>query len=77
LSAALALAKRGIAEPRAEQAAEFKEVGAGIQLGGRNAGARASAGVERCAKKVAVFPKPGHVKFDQPSAVVSIHSAAS
>ena len=33
LAAALALARKGIAAQVSEQAAEFKEIGAGIQLG--------------------------------------------
>src|SRR5882672_4951266 len=57
LSAALALAKRGMPSLVLEQAAEFKEVGAGIQLGPNCWRALRELGVEDAAKKIAVFPE--------------------
>ena len=57
LAAALALSKRGIASRVLEQAPEFKEVGAGIQLGPNSWRALRALGVEETARKLAVFPK--------------------
>jgi salicylate hydroxylase len=57
LSMALALAKRGMSSLVLEQATEFKEVGAGIQLGPNSWRALRELGVEDAAKTVAVFPE--------------------
>jgi salicylate hydroxylase len=57
LSAALALAKRGFRVHVLEQAAEFKEVGAGIQLGPNSWRSLRELGVEEAAKRMAVFPQ--------------------
>jgi 3-hydroxybenzoate 6-monooxygenase len=73
LSAALALAKRGFPSLVLEQAPEFKEVGAGLQLGPNMWRCLRELGLEATAKKVAVFPK-ALVMMDSISAeqVVSI-----
>ena len=57
MSTALALAKRGMPSLVLEQAAEFKEVGAGIQLGPNSWRALRELDIEDAAKKVAVFPE--------------------
>ena len=56
LACALALAKRGIASRVLEQAPEFKEVGAGIQLGPNSWRALRALGAEETVKALAVFP---------------------
>jgi salicylate hydroxylase len=73
LSAALALAKRGYPSIVLEQAPEFKEVGAGIQLGPNSWRCLRELGLEAAVKKVAVFPE-ALVMMDSVSAeqVVSI-----
>src|SRR5215467_9767165 len=57
LGTALALAKRGFPSSLLEQAPEFKEVGAGIQLGPNSWRSLRALGVDERAKKLAVFPK--------------------
>jgi salicylate hydroxylase len=57
LGTALALAKRGFPSRVLEQAPEFKEVGAGIQLGPNSWRSLRALGVDRAAKTLAVFPK--------------------
>jgi len=57
LAAALALAKRGFRSLVLEQAPEFKEVGAGIQLGPNSWRCLRALGVEPAVKQLAVFPK--------------------
>jgi salicylate hydroxylase len=54
--AALALAKRGMPSRVLEQAPEFKEVGAGIQLGPNSWKCLRAIGVDESVKKLAVFP---------------------
>src|SRR5580765_2987432 len=73
LAAALALAKRGYPTRVLEQAPEFKEVGAGIQLGPNSWRCLRELGLEAAVKKVAVFPE-ALVMMDSISAeqVVSI-----
>jgi len=73
LAAALALAKRGYPTRVLEQAPEFKEVGAGLQLGPNMWRCLRELGLEAAAKKVAVFPE-ALVMMDSISAeqVVSI-----
>jgi salicylate hydroxylase len=56
LAMALALAKRGYPSRVLEQAPEFKEVGAGIQLGPNSWRALRSLGAEHAVKKLAVMP---------------------
>ena len=56
LSMALALAKRGYPSRVLEQAPEFKEVGAGIQLGPNSWRALQSLGAEPAVKPLAVLP---------------------
>lgn len=56
LSAALALASRGFRSLVLEQTPEFKEVGAGIQLGPNSWRALRELGAEAAAKQLAVFP---------------------
>jgi 2-polyprenyl-6-methoxyphenol hydroxylase-like FAD-dependent oxidoreductase len=56
LSAALALAMRGMSSLVLEQAPEFKEVGAGIQLGPNSWRALHELGAEATARQLAVFP---------------------
>jgi salicylate hydroxylase len=56
LAAALALAKHGYRTRLLEQAPEFKEVGAGIQLGPNSWRALRELGVEALVKRLAVFP---------------------
>lgn len=57
LAAALALAHRGFPSRVLEQAPEFKEVGAGIQLGPNSWRALRALGVEADVKRLAVFPQ--------------------
>jgi len=57
LAAALALAKRGYPSRLLEQAPEFKEVGAGIQLGPNSWRCLRALGVEEAVKRLAVFPQ--------------------
>jgi len=57
LAAALALASRGYPSHVLEQAPEFKEVGAGIQLGPSSWRSLRALGVEAAVKKLAVFPQ--------------------
>ncbi len=57
LAAALALAKRGFASRVLEQASEFKEVGAGIQLGPNSWRCLRALGAEAGARRLAVFPR--------------------
>src|SRR6476661_10287367 len=57
LAMALALAKRGYPSRVLEQAPEFKEVGAGIQLGPNSWRALRALGVEAAVKRLAVFPQ--------------------
>jgi salicylate hydroxylase len=57
LGIALALAKRGFPSLLLEQAPEFKEVGAGIQLGPNSWRSLRALGVDQTANKLAVFPK--------------------
>ena len=57
LGAALALAKHGYPARVLEQAPEFKEVGAGIQLGPNSWRCLRALGVEAAVKKLAVFPE--------------------
>jgi 3-hydroxybenzoate 6-monooxygenase len=57
LAAALALSTRGIPSLILEQAPEFKEVGAGIQLGPNSWRCLRALGVEPLAKRLAVFPE--------------------
>ena len=57
LAAALALAARGYGSRVLEQAPEFKEVGAGIQLGPNSWRCLRALGVEPLAKRLAVFPE--------------------
>ena len=57
LAAALALASRGYPSRVLEQAPEFREVGAGIQLGPNSWRCLRAIGVEPAAKKLAVFPQ--------------------
>jgi len=57
LAAALALANRGFHTRVLEQAPEFKEVGAGIQLGPNSWRALRALGVEAAVKRLAVFPQ--------------------
>ena len=57
LAAALALANRGYPSRVLEQAPEFKEVGAGIQLGPNSWRALRALGVEAAVKRLAVFPQ--------------------
>ena len=73
LAAALALAQRGFRARVLEQAPEFKEVGAGIQLGPNSWRALRALGVEAAVKGLAVFPQ-GLVMMDAVTAkqVVSI-----
>ncbi|HKD75359.1 MAG TPA: FAD-dependent monooxygenase, partial [Ktedonobacterales bacterium] len=54
---ALALANRGYPSRVLEQAPEFKEVGAGIQLGPNSWRALRALGVETEVKRLAVFPQ--------------------
>ena len=56
LAAALALANHGYRTRVMEQAPEFKEVGAGIQLGPNSWRALRELGVEKLVKRLAVFP---------------------
>ena len=56
LAMALALAKRGYPSRVLEQAPEFKEVGAGIQLGPNSWRALRSLGAEPAVKPLAVLP---------------------
>jgi salicylate hydroxylase len=69
LAAALALASHGYRARLLEQAPEFKEVGAGIQLGPNSWRALRELGVEALVKRLAVFPN-GLVMMD---AVTSEH----
>src|SRR5215813_5639887 len=73
LSMALALAKHGYPSLVLEQTPEFKEVGAGIQLGPNSWRCLRALGLEAATKKVAVFPE-ALVMMDSISAeqVVSI-----
>jgi salicylate hydroxylase len=57
LAAALALAQRGFHARVLEQAPEFKELGAGIQLGPNSWRALRALGVEAAVKRLAVFPQ--------------------
>src|SRR5258708_33522001 len=57
LAAALALAQRGFPSRVLEQAQEFKEVGAGIQLGPNSWRALRALGLEAAVKRLAVFPQ--------------------
>ncbi|MSP94296.1 MAG: 3-hydroxybenzoate 6-monooxygenase [Alphaproteobacteria bacterium] len=57
LACALALANRGYPSRVLEQAPEFKEVGAGIQLGPNSWRALRELGAEGAVKSLAVFPK--------------------
>jgi salicylate hydroxylase len=57
LGAALALASRGYPARVLEQAPEFKEVGAGIQLGPNSWRSLRALGVEAAVKRLAVFPQ--------------------
>jgi salicylate hydroxylase len=57
LGAALALARRGFASRVLEQAPEFKEVGAGIQLGPNSQRCLRALGLEAAVKRFAVFPQ--------------------
>jgi len=57
LAAALGLANRGFHCRVLEQAPEFKEVGAGIQLGPNSWRALRALGVEAAVKRLAVFPQ--------------------
>src|SRR5215467_13678310 len=57
LAAALALAQRGFRSRVLEQAPEFKEVGAGIQLGPNSQRCLRALGVEATVKRLAVFPQ--------------------
>jgi 2-polyprenyl-6-methoxyphenol hydroxylase-like FAD-dependent oxidoreductase len=57
LAAALALAERGFRTCVLEQAPEFKEVGAGIQLGPNSWRALRALGLEAAVKRLAVFPQ--------------------
>jgi len=57
LAAALALASRGYPSRVLEQAPQFREVGAGIQLGPNSWRCLRELGVEQQAKKLAVFPE--------------------
>jgi salicylate hydroxylase len=57
LGAALALAQRGFASRLLEQAPEFKEVGAGIQLGPNSQRCLRALGLEAAVKRLAVFPQ--------------------
>ncbi|HEY4265465.1 MAG TPA: FAD-dependent monooxygenase, partial [Micropepsaceae bacterium] len=57
LAAALALARRGFPSRVLEQAPEFKEVGAGIQLGPNSWRCLRALGVEAAVKRLAVFPE--------------------
>jgi 2-polyprenyl-6-methoxyphenol hydroxylase-like FAD-dependent oxidoreductase len=57
LAAALALARRGFPSRVLEQAPQFKEVGAGIQLGPNSWRALRALGVEAAVKGLAVFPQ--------------------
>jgi 2-polyprenyl-6-methoxyphenol hydroxylase-like FAD-dependent oxidoreductase len=56
LSAAIALANRGFTSRILEQTPEFKEAGAGIQLGPNSWRALRELGAETAVKKLAVFP---------------------
>ena len=60
LAAALALASRGYPSRVLEQAPEFREVGAGIQLGPNSWRCLRAMGAEPAAKKLAVFPEAQH-----------------
>jgi salicylate hydroxylase len=66
LAAALALATQGFRSLLLEQAPEFKEVGAGIQLGPNSWRALRAIGAESRAKRLAVFP-PSLVMMDSVS----------
>jgi 2-polyprenyl-6-methoxyphenol hydroxylase-like FAD-dependent oxidoreductase len=57
LATALALAQRGFASRLLEQAAQFKEVGAGLQLGPNSWRCLRALGVEASVKRFAVFPQ--------------------
>jgi 2-polyprenyl-6-methoxyphenol hydroxylase-like FAD-dependent oxidoreductase len=57
LAMALALASRGYPSRVLEQAAEFKEVGAGIQLGPNSWRALRALGAESAVKRLAVMPR--------------------
>jgi 2-polyprenyl-6-methoxyphenol hydroxylase-like FAD-dependent oxidoreductase len=57
LAAALSLASRGYPSRVLEQAPEFREVGAGIQLGPNSWRCLRAMGAEPAAKKLAVFPE--------------------
>jgi len=57
LAVALALANRGYASRVLEQAPEFKELGAGIQLGPNSWRALRVLGIDAAAKRLAVFPQ--------------------
>ena len=57
LATALALAQRGFAARVLEQAPEFKEIGAGIQLGPNSWRCLRALGVEAAAKPLASFPR--------------------
>jgi len=57
LAAALALAKRGYPSHVLEQTPEFKEVGAGIQLGPNSWRCLRELGIEAQVKRLAVFPQ--------------------
>ncbi|HXI99909.1 MAG TPA: FAD-dependent monooxygenase, partial [Micropepsaceae bacterium] len=57
LAAALALAGRGFHARVLEQSPEFKEIGAGIQLGPNSWRALRALGVEAAVKRLAVFPQ--------------------
>ena len=57
LAAALALARRGFRSRLLEQAPEFKEVGAGIQLGPNSQRCLSELGLEAAVKRLAVFPQ--------------------
>jgi 2-polyprenyl-6-methoxyphenol hydroxylase-like FAD-dependent oxidoreductase len=56
LAAALALAQRGFSSRVLEQAPEFREVGAGIQLGPNSQRCLRALGVEAAVKRLAAFP---------------------
>jgi 2-polyprenyl-6-methoxyphenol hydroxylase-like FAD-dependent oxidoreductase len=57
LGAALALAQRGFRSRLLEQAPQFREVGAGIQLGPNSQRCLSALGVEAAVKRLAVFPQ--------------------
>jgi 2-polyprenyl-6-methoxyphenol hydroxylase-like FAD-dependent oxidoreductase len=57
LATALALAQRGMASRVLEQAPEFKEIGAGIQLGPNSWRCLRALGVEAAVKPLASFPR--------------------